>query len=423
MNMRVGATSAVARPTTAAPGSSTKGADVALRSAQGLTSPSNDLLGDKVRRGVAAALVGITLLGGAQTAQADTLNVQAPQTTSFVASQPATGPPLSADSLAGQQRLNDFISGTKTAVSAQVTTDARTTAAFDAFNTSLTQILHHDAASLAAGLRPTQPGEPVSQAQLAQLNGALSKLVKELPVNTLGDAPRAALEQLLGTTDLGNKRIGDLSSVAGDAVKSIVKEFRADHPAAFWTAATAVAGGALAVGYTQGTDALEKLGIKPQVSTSIFKTDASRLDIGLGVRTGPKLSDPHSTINIDGSHRFDNGTIVRGGVEARLRGGDFTGGRLSAGVTTTNGFNAAGHINVDQDFKPIDARLSMSQQYERWSVSGDAGYTFSDNRFSASIAAGRTFDINTNNDLDLQIRGTIDSKRESRIGVGLTYRW
>jgi hypothetical protein len=56
-------------------------------------------------------------------------------------------------------------------------------------------------------------------------------------------------------------------------------------------------------------------------------------------------------------------------------------------------------------------------------VSGGAAYTFSDDRFSASIAAGRTFDINTKNDLDLQIRGSVDNKGESRIGVGLTYRW
>jgi hypothetical protein len=435
MNLPVGSTSAVARPITAPLGTSTKGADVAIRSAQGLTTPSNDLFGDKVRRGVAAALVGVSLLGGAQMAQADTLNVQAPQTTSFVAATPATGPPhfdvgatASADSLAGQQRLTDFINGTKKLnASAPVTADARTTAAFDTFNTRLTQILHHDAGSLAAGFRPTQPGEAVSAAQLEQFNGAVKDLIKELPISTLGDGARAELDKallLLGSdADLTNKRIGDLPSVARDAARAILKDLRADHPAAFWTAATAVAGGAIAVGYTQGTDALEKIGIKPQIRTGVFKNDTSRLDVGVGVKAGAKFSDPQTTINVDGSHRFESGTVLRGGLEARLRGNEFAGGRISAGVATTSGLNAEGQINVDQNFKPIDARLSMSKQYDRWSVSGGAAYTFSDDRFSASVAAGRTFDINTKNDLSLEVRGSVDNKGESRVGVGLTYRW
>jgi hypothetical protein len=435
MNVPVGSTSVVGRPITAPLGSSTKGADVAVRSAQGLTTENNDLLGDKVRRGVAAALVGVTLLGSAQVAQAETLNVQTPQTTSFVAANPATGPPgftvghvASADSLAGQQRLTDFVNGTKK-VSARVpvTADARTTAAFDTFNTRLTQILHHDAASLAAGFRPTQPGETISQAQLDQFNAAVKDLVKELPVSTLGDGPRAHLEKALrsvgSTVDLRDKRIGDLPSVASDAARALLKDFRAEHPTAFWTAATAVAGGAVAIGYANGTDALEKIGIKPQLRTNVFKTDSSRIDVGVGVKAGPKFSDPQTTFNIDGDHRFGSGTVVRGGLEARLRSNEFAGGRISVGTTTASGLNAAGEVNVDHNFQPIDTRLSVSTQYERWTLSGGAAYTFSDDRFSASIAAGRTFDINTKDDLDLQIRGSVDTRGESRIGVGLTYRW
>lgn len=432
MNQRIQSTGVSTRAATTLP-SSTKGADTALRSAQLLTGNTNSDVGDKLRRGVAAALIGVALLGGGNVARADTLNVQAPQTSGQVYTHQATGPPglvvngealggPVGDSLAARAKLDLFVTGASTSTR-PAAVDARTTAAFDTFNARLTQILHRDAASLALGHSPTHAGDALSASQQQQMQSALTNLVSELPVGAFGPGVQAGLERTFAAVghdvDLSTTRLKDLGSEGGKAASDIVKRLRAEHPKTFWSVASVAAAGAVAVGYTQGTDALAKLGIKPEVSTTIFKDTK----LSVGVSTGAKLSDPQATLGLSSQHTFGNGVVVRGGVEARLRGTDFASGSLNAGVSTPGGFNANAAVNVDGDFKPTDARLSATQQFDRWHVGADAAYNFTNDRFTSSLSAGRTFDINTKNDLDLQVRGSVDSTGESRVGVGLTFRW
>lgn len=412
---------------------STAGADVALRSAQLLTKDQGEGFGDVLRRGVAAALIGVTLLGGAQTARADTLNVPTPQTAGALYTHQATGPPglvtdcvaKAGDSLTGAAKFTSFL-GASSVTSATTTNpavDARTKAAFDQFEARLTQILHRDAASLASGHSPVNVGDALTGAQQSQVQSALTNLVSELPVGAFGPGVQQTLEATFAKVghdvDLSTTRLKDLGSEGGKAAKQLVETFKREHPAAFWSMASVAAAGAVAVGYTQGTDALAKLGIKPEVKTTLFKS----VDLSVGIATGAKLSDPRATLGLSSQHTFGDGTTVRGGVEARLRGTGFSSGTISAGVSTTSGFNADAAVNLASDFKPVDVRLSASQQFDRWHVGGDASYNFTNDRFTSSVSAGRTFDINTKNDLGLQIRGSIDSQGESRIGLGATFRW
>ena len=432
MNQRIQSTGVGARANTTLP-SSTKGADVALRSVKGLTENADGKgLSDSLRRGLAAALIGVTLLGGVQTARADTVSVAAPQTAGQVYANPATGPPglvvngqttgTATDSLSARLQFNRFVDGA--AVSARpATVDARTSAAFDQFHTRLTQILHRDSASLASGQTPIHAGDPLSSAQQREVESALGNLVSELPVGAFGPGIRGAIESTFSAighdVDLSTTRLKDLGSEGGKAASDIVKQLRAQHPTTFWSVASVAAAGAVAVGYTQGTDALAKLGIKPEFSAKIFKDTK----LSVGVSAGAHFSDPNATLGLNSSHTFNNGVVVRGGVEAKLRGSELTAGSLSAGVSTTGGFNANANVNVDGHFKPIDARLSVTQQFDRWHVGGDAAYNFTNDRFTSSVSAGRTFDINTKNDLDLQIRGSVDTHGSSKIGVGVTFRW
>ncbi len=379
-----------------------------------------------VAKAVAGALLSLTLIGATiAPAHAQTVNVAAPQTSSIVENQFTTGPPglvgYDQHSLDTQARFERFLGGPEKTVAPAV--DARSKAAFDNFTTRLTQIMHQDAASLAWGHTPTQFGDQLSATQQDQVQKAFKDLIEELPVGAFGSQFERALEGVTGAlgsdADLSTVRLKDLGRVGGDAAKEMLKELRRESPTTFWSLTSVAAAGAVALGYTQGTDALRDLGIRPEVSTKLF--DGVKLKVG--VEAGPKFSDPAYTIGLSGSTTLDSGTVIRGGVQTRLHQGDFDHTRINGSISTSGGFNASGELRLGQDFKPFDARLSASQQFDRWHVGADATYTFNNDRFTTSLSAGRTFDINTKNDLDLQIRASHDSHGQSFIGVGATFRW
>jgi len=385
----------------------------------------------KLKKAVAAALLGVALVGaGMSTANAENLNTQAPQTSSMVMTHEATGPPhLNPNGLEHQQRFERFLQGSETTTtsallgSTSAPVDARTKAAFDQFTTRLTQILHQDAGSLAWGHRPLGPSDTPTPDQDKDVQRALKDLIEELPVGAFGPKFESIVEGALGAVgnnrDLSTTRLKDLGRVGGDAAEELLKEFRREHPAGFYTAASVVAAGALAYGYTEGTDALERLGIRPEVRTTLF--DGVKLRVG--VHAGPKFSDPALTLGLSGNHTFASGTVLRGGVQTRLQGGQLGETRFDASITTTSGFQASGQFRTTGDFKPIDTTLSATKQFDRWNIGASTTYTFDNDRFTSTLSAGRTFDVNRPGDLDLQIRGSHDSKGGSFIGIGATFRW
>jgi hypothetical protein len=403
-----------------------KGAKAALRSVEALNTAKTEQEGSGTfQKAVAAAFLGFALVGASITpAHADTVNVAQPQASSIVETHFATGPPgliYDAHTLDSQERFERFLNGPERTVAPQV--DARSKAAFDQFSTRLTQILHQDAASLAWGHTPIRAGDPLSATQQDQVQKAFTDLIQELPVGAFGARFEHALEGVTGAlgsdADLSTVRLKDLGRVGGDAAKEMLDELRRDSPTTFWSLASVAAAGAVALGYSEGTDALRDLGIRPEISTKLF--DGVKLRVG--VEAGPKFSDPAYTLGLSGNHTFDNGTVLRGGIQTRLHQGEFDQTRLTSSISTTGGFNAAGELTLGQDFKPEMARLSASQQFDRWHVGADTTYSFENDRFTSSLSAGRTFDINTRGDLDVQIRGSHDSHGQSFIGIGATFRW
>ena len=67
--------------------------------------------------------------------------------------------------------------------------------------------------------------------------------------------------------------------------------------------------------------------------------------------------------------------------------------------------------------------VGVAAQHGRWTTSVSGNYDFKSDTFSSSLSTGRTFDINTKNDLDLQIRGSVDNKGNAFIGAGVTFRF
>lgn len=224
--------------------------------------------------------------------------------------------------------------------------------------------------------------------------------------------------------DLATVRLKDVGRVGGDAARNLVQQLKHEHPVTFWSMAGVAAAGAATLGYTRGTDALEKLGIRPEASSTLFDGAQTKLRATVAFHAGPKLADPALSLGLRGERRFDNGTVVHGALQTRLQGKELGETRVSGSVQTTSGFSATGEIRLSgNDFQPIDAHMLVIKQFDRWNVGADANYTFHNNRFTSTLSAGRTFDIYQPGDLDLQIRGSFDNVGNRFIGLGATFRF
>lgn len=444
------------------PPSNTAGAKVALTSVshlQQIEQQSDEGVASKLKKGLVTAMLGFTLIGAAVVpAHADEVQKQLPQTSAHS---------LYLDASQLQQTrygTNDYdkLFGTQAGAIQTVQKteiDSATKAAFDLFNTRVTTILQRDAGSLASGLRPLQSGDSLTTDQQKNMERAFSDLLQNVPIGAFSPGVQNTLEAALGALgdhrDLSTTTLKQLGKVGGDAAKHLVDDFRHEHPTAFWSMASAGAAAAVVVGYTQGTDALEKIGIKPEVKTTLF--DGVKLKVGL--EAGKHFSDPRVAVGLEGSHTFQGGSTIKGGVSAEIAGKNLEVIRLDGSASTPGGFNVDGNIRFDGKGKPFDANLSATQrftldngqgalfanghwsngthgtadaanlsvgvaaQHGRWTTSVSGNYDFKSDTFSSSLSTGRTFDINTKNDLDLQIRGSVDNRGNAFIGAGVTFKF
>lgn len=458
---------AIAATTMRSPSSATaeRGADVALRSlASAQQAQSEPGLFDKMRRGVAVALIGLsTLTAFSMPAHADTGLATTPQTTEWFEPYPTGPPALDLSSGASSTALRGFIASqqaTAATSAAQSRIDAATTQAFDAFSAKLNTILHRDAGSLASGLRPVSPGDPLDAGQQQQLESAFKDLVSSLPLSAL--SPQAAIvvsgaldNAGLDHPDLSTTRLRDLGHVGGQAAKQLVDRLKHESPNAYRTMAGAAAGAAVVVGYTQGTDALARLGVKPEFSTGVFH-DAARVQVGL--QTGAHFADPRLNVGVSGTRDLGSGWTARGRVDASfggqgVHGLQSTGARLLASVANAS-TSLAGDVKLDGQGHVFDARLSATHTWQyasgqataagaaswtrehgttlsasvtgthdAWTYAATGDYRGSDGRLSATVSAGRQFSISRANDAELQLRGRIDNRGDRFVGVGATWRF
>jgi hypothetical protein len=419
---------------------------------------------DKMRRGVVVALIGLsTLTAFSRPAHADTTTTVAPQTNEWFEPHPTGPPALDLSSGASSTALRGFIAqqqANAVTSATQARVDTATAKAFDAFHAKLNTILHHDAASLASGLRPVSPGDPLDAASQQAIEGAFRDLVSSLPLSAL--SPQAAVVvsgaldgARLEHPDLATTRLRDLGNVGGQAAKQLVDRLKQESPTAYWTMAGAAAGAAVAVGYTQGTDALARLGVKPEFSTGVFH-DAARVKVGL--QAGAHFADPRLSVGVSGQRALGDGWTARGNVDADFGGQGVsglspTGARLQASVANAT-TSVGADVKLDGSGHVFDARLSathtwqyasgqatttgaatwtreqgttlsasVSGTHHAWTYAATSDYRVDDARFSATVSAGRQFSISRPNDAELQFRGRVDNRGERFVGVGATWRF
>jgi hypothetical protein len=125
-----------------------------------------------------------------------------------------------------------------------------------------------------------QVGGEVSAEQQKQLASAGKDLLMEMPIAALSPSATAYAKAYVGargvdTTNFESKTIKDLEPVAGDLAEKLVDNMKDNSPAAYYGLAAAGAVAVGAYGYSQGSDALKKLGIKPKVDTKLFNDQVS----------------------------------------------------------------------------------------------------------------------------------------------------
>ncbi len=166
----------------------------------------------------------------------------------------------------------------------------------DLFNQDLEQIDGHP-------LRKKIPDD--------EMKRMVTDVAKNMPLCDLpgGEQIASAVSQLPGANgiegDISQMSYKELSKALPDAArdqleekfKPLVKDFRKNHSAAFYSLVALGAVGIGALGYTQGSDALKKLGIKPKLRKKFF---SDHLRATVEAEWGKKFSDPSGRVSVEG---------------------------------------------------------------------------------------------------------------------------
>lgn len=348
----------------------------------------------------------------------------------------------------------------------------------NAFNTKLRSILHHDAMSLAAGHTPVRAGDTLSEAQNKALLNASKDLFMGLPIGSLSPAATNELKgflksQGISTDNLESKTLSDLGDIGGDLAKKWADNLKDKSPATFYGLLGAAGAAVGAYGYLEGSDALKKLGIKPEFKTKFFNDQISvraeamwdakfrNANIAGDINGNVSLSkssalslrfqshlnarDLDATTGSAALRWGDNKTHLDLGLKADASGItdyhlggratmnnvtvhgranfdgdlDFTGGQLGGKIDFGN--HGSSYLNVDFNGDGRASSLTGGIQYSRdkFNLKGSVRSDLINNYTSAELSAG----YRPTDNLELGLKGSYNSETGGRVGLGLTWNF
>ncbi|MCP4504638.1 MAG: hypothetical protein GY822_32440 [Deltaproteobacteria bacterium] len=268
--------------------------------------------------------------------------------------------------------------------------------------------------------------------------------------------------------------------MVGDWAKNWAKDFQKDNPTAFYATATDLAGAIGAVGYTQGSDALKDLGIKPEFGTSFFDKqvrvevegewdkgfdnfelrfnyqgdfklsdnwnlkqqghveanfgdasysgflNSSLRQSGGPLRLGVGLSFDDDAQNVSFSLHDkvklsgDTSLIYSGSANYNISEGNLDAARASVGLTGGAGrLSAYAAYDADRS-NTTSVGLRASYQKDSFSASASTDFFLDSGDYQASISAG----YNPTENLDIYMFGNHDSRTDVQsAGLGLLWRF
>ncbi|MBI5496686.1 MAG: hypothetical protein HY904_16855 [Deltaproteobacteria bacterium] len=292
----------------------------------------------------------------------------------------------------------------------------------------------------AHGTRTPAQGGDITDAQRDQLVGATKDLMMDMPVSMLAPSAQKYLaDKGLDVPNLGDKKLKDLGKVGGDLAKDLAEKFRKDSPGAFYGLAAAGAVGAGAYGYLKGSEALGKLGIKPEFKTRVF---SDHLTLRASAAWEEKFSNFRGTVGAESRFGVGGANVtvgaevtagVRNGLESyKVNGSVARDGTTLSGSATFDGNSVfqSGNLSLSRDTRNVDWALSGNFGQRGHLDSLGASVSVTEDKFRLSAGAEHNFVTNTTTgnlgvtyrpreNVDLGLSAFRDSTGNSGVGVGV----
>jgi hypothetical protein len=306
---------------------------------------------------------------------------------------------------------------TEVDASVPITSDTVMQAAIDRFKVRFDSILHVDAMSLARGHQPFREGDTLTDQQQKDLMRATTDLLKDTPVSKLSPDLQSAVEGALRSRgihrDLATTRLGDLGDAGEDLAKSFAAGLKSDKPGVYYgigASAAAVLGYAAWEG---GSDAMRRLGVKPEVKTKLFN---DHLRVGAGADFDPHFANPRARLlaNLDFPGQGIGRPDFRLGADARLTtGGEIETLTTSASMSTEHFSATAGATLRGNQVDTIAAAFSYTPT-SSFALSGGAMWYEPDRRLTVGAEAAWRL----SRDVSVGVSASHDNQGDSRVGVG-----
>ncbi|MFT3838002.1 MAG: hypothetical protein QM723_13530 [Myxococcaceae bacterium] len=298
---------------------------------------------------------------------------------------------------------------------------AQVATALDKFSSSLNDTLHLDpsASDLSKGVKPFQNGDSISADQQNKMQNAAVDLLKSVPIGALAPGVAQQVESSLKDAGLpvdglAGKSLDQMGDIGGKIAKQLAGQLKDKSPAAYYGLA---AGAAAAAGYEAwagGSDGLKKLGIKPEFSKGFFD---DQLKVKVGAAWDPHFQNIRGTATLDTNINLNDNWKLSGSATYDSRSG-FAG--ANAGVTyTSDHLTASGNVSVNSSgLQSVGANMTYTPN-DQFKLSAGISHDFTTDRTTANAEA----DWQVRKNVDFALSGSVDSRGESQVGVGMKIRF
>lgn len=222
--------------------------------------------------------------------------------------------------------------------------------AVQGYQDKLTAMFVPTAEQLADGKMAPRTSADITPEMRTQLQNNTKDLFLSMPVGVLAPAAKDFLTSKgFKVGELENTALKDLGPVGGEVAKQLADKVKDASPAAYYGVAAAGAVAVGAYGYTKGSGALEKLGIKPEFKTGLFH---DQVNVRAAAQWDARLANPNLTAGADGKFKINAATLSVGG-NVNVAGKDFANLGLK---------KADAHVGLETENHGINASVNLGDK-------------------------------------------------------------
>jgi hypothetical protein len=258
--------------------------------------------------------------------------------------------------------------------------------------------------AMAEGRMPYRNGDNLTAEQQRAVEKETKRFVKDMPIGAFSPDTVSAIrafaeEHGVDTTNLEGMSINDLGDVAGDIGENIAKGYvnklKGGKPGVYYGVLGAGAAAVGALGYTKGSDALRKLGIRPQIKTKLFNDTVTAK---IKAAWDPKLENP--VLGLYGQRNFN----LNNGARVSLGGGVVA---------------ASGDKTASGNWEVIGTEVEAQYRSERVNLYARGYFNSSDHNVGTD---GKRQPIRLNHHAPETMRSAFDGGTQSHVRLGGSVR-